>query len=103
MQSQVAYVDSSYNADSSEVILDTTLNMERSIVEYITCSNQTKEQLKLKYPGWDSIVTENEPKGYQYEKIFIIVLFSPTIQHLIGLEIILDLYTSCCRRNHYIE
>ena len=70
MQSQVAYIDSIYNTDSSEVTLDTTLNMERSIVEYITCSNQTKEQLKLKYPGWDSIVTENEPKGYQYEKNF---------------------------------
>ena len=40
------------------------------IRDSLTCSHTTKEQIKLKYPGWDSVLTENEPKGYHYEENF---------------------------------
>ena len=69
-QSQSLRIDSIYNSDSSSVTIDTIQKVEISNVNYLTCSHSTKEQIKLKYPGWDSVLTENEPKGYHYEENF---------------------------------
>ena len=89
-QSQVLRMDSIYNSDSSLVKIDTIQKMEISNVNYLTCSHSTKEQIKLKYPGWDSVLTENEPKGYHYGKTSNIAQSTLIIPILIGQEIILD-------------
>ena len=90
-QSQVLRIDSIYNSDSSSFTIDTTQKMEISNVNYLTCSHSTKEKIKLKYPGWDSVITEKmNQKGIIMRKTSNIVQFTPITLILIGQETILD-------------